>query len=76
MRTLQSRLPHKTRLSSEWHRALQLLAGNPRGTTEHMLVLGHGFSSDMLAMLVLAGLASKETDEVETGRRPKPVRRS
>ena len=67
MRTLQSRLPHKTRLSSEWHRALQLLAGNPRGTTEHMLVLGHGFSSDMLAMLVLAGLATVVTETLRAG---------
>jgi hypothetical protein len=67
MRTLQSRLPHKTRLSSEWHRALQLLAGNPRGTTEHMLVLGHGFSSDMLAMLVLAGFATVVTETLRAG---------
>ncbi len=67
MRTLQSRLPHKTRLSSEWHRALQLLAGNPRGTTEHMLELGHGFSSDMLAMLVRAGLATVVTETLRAG---------
>ena len=67
MRALQSRLPHKPRLSSEWHQALQLLAGNPRGTTEHMLVLGHGFSSDMLAMLVLAGLATVVTETLRAG---------
>ena len=37
MRDLELRLPPKRRLSTEWHQALQLLAGNPRGTTEHML---------------------------------------
>ncbi len=58
MRALQSQFPPKHRLSPEWHRALQFLACTPRGTAEHMLVLGHGFSSDMLAMLVLAGLAT------------------
>jgi hypothetical protein len=45
MRELESRLPPKRHLSTELHRALQLLASNPRGSTEHMLVLGHGFSS-------------------------------
>ena len=67
MRDLESRLPPKRRLSSEWHQALQLLDGNPRGTTEHMLMLGHGFSSDMLAMLVLAGLATVVTETLRAG---------
>ena len=67
MRDLELRLPPKRRLSTEWHQALQLLAGNPRGTTEHMLVLGHGFSSDMLAMLVLAGLATVVTETLRAG---------
>ena len=57
MGALQSRLPPKHRLSQEWRQALQLLASNPRGTTEDMLVVGDGLSADMLAMLVLAGLA-------------------
>jgi hypothetical protein len=57
MGALQSRLPPKHRLSQEWRQALLLLASNPRGTTEDMLVVGHGLSADMLAMLVLAGLA-------------------
>jgi hypothetical protein len=60
-------LPPKRRLSTEWHQALQLLTGNPRGITEHMLVLGHGFSSDMLAMLVLAGLATVVTETLRAG---------
>jgi hypothetical protein len=69
MRALQSQLPRKHRLSQEWRRALQLLASNPRGTTEDMLVVGHGLSADMLAMLVLAGLAKvvAETLRAEGG---------
>jgi hypothetical protein len=69
MRELESRLPLKRRLSMEWHRALQLFASNPRGTTEYMLVLGHGFSSDLLAMLVLAGLATAVTETLRADRR-------
>ena len=57
----QSQLPPKHRLSQEGRRALQLLASNPRGTTEDMLVVGHGLSADTLAMLVLAGLAKAVT---------------
>jgi len=44
MRALQSRLPQNRRLSSKWHRALQLLVSNPRGIPEHMLVLGYGWA--------------------------------
>jgi hypothetical protein len=75
MRDVESRLPPKRRLSTEWHQALQLLAGNPRGMTEHMLVLGHGFSSDMLAMLVLAGLASVVTEPLRTDGERRKVER-
>jgi hypothetical protein len=62
MRDLRSRSPEKRRLSPELRRALQLLASNPRGTTDHTLVLGHGFSRDILAMLVLGGLATVVTE--------------
>jgi hypothetical protein len=58
MRALQSRLPRKPHSSPEWRQALQFLASSPRGATEDVLELGHGFSRDMLAMLVLAGLAT------------------
>jgi len=68
MRALRSRLPQKHHLSPEWHRALQLLASNPHGTTQDMLVLGHGLSSDMLGMLVLAGLATVVTETLRVGR--------
>jgi hypothetical protein len=44
MRALHSSLPPKRHLSPEWRQALQLLASSPRGTTEDMLVLGHGLS--------------------------------
>jgi hypothetical protein len=67
MRALRSRLPPRHRLSPEWHRALQLLANNPRGTAADMLVLGHGLSSDMLGMLVFAGLATVLTETVRSG---------
>jgi len=62
MRALQSRLPKQRHLSPEWRQALQLLVGSPRGVTEDMLVLSHGFSRDVLAMLVLAGLATVVTE--------------
>jgi hypothetical protein len=44
-----------------------LLASSPRGATEEVLVLGHGFSRDMLAMLVLAGLAKVVSETVRAG---------
>lgn len=58
MRTLQSQLPRERYLSLERRRALQLLAGSPRGVAAELLVLAHEFSRDMLAGLVLAGLAT------------------
>jgi hypothetical protein len=67
MRALHSSLPPKRHLSPEWRQALQLLVSSPRGTTEDMLVLGHGYSSDMLAMLVLAGLATVVTETLRVG---------
>jgi hypothetical protein len=62
MSALRSQLPRKPHPSPEWRQALQLLARSPRGATEEVLVLGHGFSRDMLAMLVLAGLATVVTE--------------
>ncbi len=67
MRALQSRPSKKRHLGPECHQALQLLARSPRGATEDMLVLGHGFSRDMLAMLVLAGLATVVTEMLKAG---------
>ena len=62
MSVLQSQFPRERHLSSELRQALQLLASNPRGVTEEMLVLAHGFSRDMLGRLVLAGLATVVTE--------------
>jgi hypothetical protein len=49
------------RSSREQRRALEMLAGTPRGLTEHFL-LGHGFSVEMLSRLVLAKLAIVVTE--------------
>ena len=62
MRALPWQLPRKPRPSPEWRQALQLLARSPRGAIEDVLELGHGFSHEMLAMLVLAGLATVVTE--------------
>ena len=62
MRALRSQLPRKHRSSPEWRQALELLARSPRGAIEDVLELGHGFSREMLAMLVLARLATVVTE--------------
>jgi hypothetical protein len=67
MSALQSQLPRKRHPSPEWRQALQLLASSPRGATEEVLILSHGFSRDMLAMLVLAGLAKVVTETARAG---------
>jgi hypothetical protein len=54
----QSQLPRERYLTPERRRALQLLASSPRGVAAELLVLAHEFSRDMLAGLVLAGLAT------------------
>jgi hypothetical protein len=50
------------RLSREQRRALKMLADAPRGVGEEVLVIAHGFSAEMLAGLVLAGLATVVTE--------------
>src|SRR6266436_5830585 len=63
MTVLRSQLPRKPQSSSpEWRQALQLLARSPRGTIEDVLELGHGFSRETLATLVLNGLAMVMTE--------------
>jgi hypothetical protein len=49
-------------LSREQHRALKVLADAPRGASEEMLVVVHGFSAQMVASLVRAGLATVVTE--------------
>jgi hypothetical protein len=71
MSALHSELSRKRHLSPEWRQVLQLLASSPRGATEEVLLLGHRFSRDMLAMLVLAGLATVVTEMRADGERRK-----
>ena len=58
MRASRSQLSSKPYFSPEWRQALQLLACNKRGAIDDVLELGHGFSPEMLGMLVLDGLAT------------------
>jgi hypothetical protein len=62
MRALRSQPPQTPNAKPEWRKALQLLARSPRGATEDLLELGHGFSRETLAKLTLAGLAKLVTD--------------
>lgn len=50
------------RLSREQRRALKMLADAPRGLSQEVLVITHGFSAEMLAGLVLVGLATVVTE--------------
>jgi hypothetical protein len=50
------------RLSREQRRALKMLADAPRGVSEEVLVIAHGFSAETLGGLVLAGLATVVTE--------------
>jgi len=65
MTVLRSQLPRKSHFSPDWRQALQLLARDPRGATEDVLELGHGFSRETLAMLALAGLATVVTETLK-----------
>ena len=55
------------RLSAERRQALELLASDPHGATEELLVLAHGFDSDMIAGLVRAKLATARREIVKAG---------
>jgi hypothetical protein len=54
--------------------ALELLAASPRGCTE-AIMRAHGFTVDMLAKIVLAGLATVTTERVVAGRKTIEVTR-
>ena len=54
------------RLTAEQRRVLGILAGARRGATE-ALMLANGFTAEMLAGLVLAGLATVVTETVRAG---------
>jgi hypothetical protein len=55
-----------TRLTTERRRALKLLASSPSGVTKKLLVLAHGFDTNMIAGLVRTGLATAQRETVKT----------
>ena len=55
------------RVSREQRRALEKLAGTPRGLPEHLLI-AHGFSVEMLSGLVRAELATVVTEPMREPR--------
>jgi hypothetical protein len=55
------------RFSVEQRQALELLASDPQGATEELLVLAHGFDSDMIAGLVRRGLAMARRENMKAG---------
>ena len=69
--------PRKRHLGGEQRRALRLLASTPFGATE-AIMNAHGFTRQMLAKLVRAGLetAQSETDKaIAVGRERSEERR-
>jgi hypothetical protein len=56
-------------MRAERHRALQLLAGSPLGVTE-AIMLAHGFTIEMLTVLVRDRLATATPEIVYVGLRP------
>ena len=57
----------KCRLSPQPRRALELLkllTSSPHGATKKLLVVVHGFDTDMIAGLVRTGLATAERESV------------
>jgi hypothetical protein len=69
------KFPLKRRLSPEERRALELLASNPNGATEELLVHSHGFTRRMLTGLVDAGLAIARREVIKAGARAIEVNR-
>jgi len=61
-------------LNAEQRRALELLAGGPRGYTKPRLV-AEGFAIDMLADLVSEGLATAQRETLRVGGRTIRVER-
>ena len=59
----------KSGLSVDQRRALGLLAGSSHGCTEAIL-LAHGFTIEMLIVLVCDGLATATPEIVHAGRQP------
>jgi hypothetical protein len=66
--------PQKPHLSAEQRRALELLAGGPRGYSKARL-LAEGFTADILADLVREGLATAQRETMRVGGRTIRVER-
>ena len=75
MRASRSQLPPKPYFSPAWRQALQLLERSKRGAIEDVLELGHGFSREMLGMLVLDGLATVVTETLISNGAPIKIER-
>ena len=56
-------------MNRDQRRALRLLAGSPLGVTE-AIMLAHGFTNEMLTVLVRDGLATATPETVHAGKRP------
>jgi hypothetical protein len=55
------------RLTAEQREVLELLASDPHGATEELLVVAHGFDGDMIAGLVRSGLATPKREIMKAG---------
>jgi hypothetical protein len=64
-----------TKVTSEQHRALALLADNPRGCLETVLIDVEGFTVDALAELVRVGYVSLAPETARAGGRKIEVAR-
>ena len=64
-----------TKVTSEQHRALALLADTPRGCLETVLIDVEGFTVDALAELVRVGYVSLVPETVRAGGRKIEVAR-
>ncbi len=62
--TMKATPPRRRRLNPIRRQALELLASHPSGITKKLLVLAHGFDTDMIAGLVRTGLATADREIV------------
>ena len=62
--TMTATPPRRRRLNPIRRQALELLASRPSGITKKLLVLAHGFDTDMIAGLVRTGLATADREIV------------
>jgi hypothetical protein len=61
-------------LTEEGRRLLEMLAASADGATEALL-LAHGFTLDLIARVVIAGLATAKVERMVAGRRTVEVER-